>query len=192
MSNRIPLKKVISGQYWDKNQIAWFFGVSEDAVRRWRELPDDPIPSIGTGQARQFDIFVVVEWHERYKKRRWQQQKAKIKNQTAKSNLPEVEESQQRLEHYRAELQAIKLKEAQKDLIPTELVQSAIAAIISQTRTDILSVPNRMRGKHGDTVYNDAKDFIDSALKNMSTKLTDLNFAALTGGNIPEDETGDA
>jgi len=181
LTDRIPLKKPITSEFWDKNQVAWFFGINEDTIRRWRELKENPIPCIGAGHSRKFNIFTVLEWHKKYEKQRWQTQKARgiPKETITNPELPELEESEKRLEHYRAELQAIKLKEAKKELIPTKLVQGGISAIISQTRIDLLSIPNRLRGAHGNAVYEDAKALIEGALKNMSAKLAALDIDSL-------------
>jgi predicted transcriptional regulator len=190
LSETIPLKKPITNlQLCTKNQIAALLGVSEETVRKWYELDEDPLPSSGTGMGRRFDWHVTVAWYERYKKYRYKTQKASRKaEENSDSSIPGMEELEREHKFFQKEKEKIRVEELLRTSVPIDYAAALISTIIAHARQDLQSMPNRLKGEHGLAVHDAVKKEVDGNLKNLATRLGDLDYASIMGIAIEEDD----
>jgi len=180
------LKKPITSESLDQNQAAWVLGVTYSAVRKWLELEENPIPSKGEGVRRRFNIREIIIWHEEYKESRWKN--AREGKAAKESQYLEEKEAVRRIKSLKAEEQQIKNDILLDKYVRTDLILTAFAGVIAQTKTDFLSLPNRLRGAFGNDVYDESKKLVHKILTNLSAKVKSLNNIKATVTKLTKNE----
>ena len=163
-----PLKHPIAGEELTIEQTAWLFNVAKITVVKWLALPENPIPSDNYGRDRRINIRKAQVWHDAHKDSTWQMTRGRPSER--KSEYPKREESERKLAHLKVMKEEFNLSKLNKEFVSAELYYAVFANIVAQTRTDFLSLPNRLRGEFGEDVYLRTKSLVDIILNNLAAK----------------------
>ena len=194
--NTPPPSPIVSA-YWLREQIAWFFGVGEEAVRKWDR---EGCPKVHEGNRALYPIFKVIGWYNHYKaSRKTPAEKKEAKRDAVRQviveedngGLPSLELSERRQAFLKAEHLALNLSKARKEVLSIDLMQSLVASQFSMTRTSFMSIATRNRAKHGDVVYYDLVKDRNIILRDLAFKLERLDLKQIINEDVEFSEADD-